>query len=53
MPQLNLNFTNLPDRLTIVWEQLDSQQKQLIVETLSRLLIKVCQSEKTEGPAHD
>ena len=53
MPQLNLNFTDLPHPLTIVWERLDSQQKQLVVETLARLLSKVCQSEKPEEPAHD
>jgi hypothetical protein len=53
MPQLNLNFTDLPHPLTIIWEQLDSQQKQLIIEALARLLSKGCQSQKAEEAAND
>ncbi len=53
MPQLNLNFSNLPDPLLRVWDQLDSQQKQIIVETLARLLAKVTQSDKAEESNHD
>jgi len=53
MPQLNLNFANLPDPLLHVWEGLDSQQKQIVIETLARLLTKVGQTVKPEEPSHD
>jgi hypothetical protein len=53
MPQLNLNFANLPDPLLRVWERLDSQQKQIIIETLARLLTKGTQSVKPKEPSHD
>ncbi len=54
MPQLNLNFSNLPEQRTIIWEHLDPQQRQLVVETLARLLSKIPQPEKPEEPAaHD
>ncbi len=53
MPQLNLNFSNLPDPLLRVWDKLNSQQKQIIVETLARLLAKVTQSDKAEESNHD
>ncbi len=54
MPQLNLNFTNLPEQNTLVWEQLDHQQRQLVVEALARLLSRTPQPEYSEEPAaHD
>jgi len=53
MPQLNLNFTDLPEHRPIVWEQLGSQQKKLVVETLARILSKVSQPGKSEEPSHD
>lgn len=53
MPQLNLNFANLPDPLLRVWEKLDPQQKQFIIETLARLLTKSAQPVNPEEPAHD
>ena len=40
MPQLNLNFIDIPVPETCLWEQFDDQQKRLVVETLARLLIK-------------
>jgi hypothetical protein len=40
MPQLNLNFTDIPIPETCLWEQLDDQQKQIVIETLARLLVQ-------------
>ena len=51
MPQLDLKFTELPAPETPQWEELDSQQKQTVVETLSRLLVKAIQPEKPKEPA--
>ena len=40
MPQLNLNFFDIPIPQTCLWEELNNQQKQLVIETLARLMIK-------------
>jgi hypothetical protein len=40
MPQLNLNFTDLPIPETYLWEQWDDEQKRIVIEILSRLLIQ-------------
>ena len=40
MPQLNLNFADIPVPETCLWEQFDDEQKQLVVEALARLLTK-------------
>ena len=40
MPQLNLNFTDIPIPETHLWEQFDDEQKRLVIETLARLLVK-------------
>jgi hypothetical protein len=40
MPQLNLNFTDIPVPETCLWEQFDDVQKQIVIETLVRLLVK-------------
>jgi len=53
MPQLNLNFTELPVPNTLVWERLDQQQKQIVIEALSRLLTKAAQPENSTEPSHD
>ena len=39
MPQLNLNFNDIPIPETCLWEQLDDQQKRIVIETLARLLV--------------
>ena len=38
MPQLNLNFTDIPIAERCLWEQFDDEQKQTLVEILARLL---------------
>jgi len=40
MPQLNLNLFEIPIPQTCLWEELNNQQKQLVIETLARLMIK-------------
>jgi predicted Fe-S protein YdhL (DUF1289 family) len=40
MPQLNLNFNDIPIPETHLWEQFDDEQKRTVVENLARLLIK-------------
>ena len=40
MPQLNLNFTDIPIPETHLWEQFDDEQKRIVIETLARLLVQ-------------
>lgn len=51
MPQLDLQFAKPPVPETPKWEQLDPQQKQIVVEILSRLLVKAIQPENPKEPA--
>ena len=37
MPQLSLNFNEIPIPETHLWEQFDDEQKCLVIEILSRL----------------
>ena len=39
MPQLNLNFLDIPIPETRLWEELDDERKQLVIETLARLMV--------------
>ena len=48
MPQLHLNFTDIPIPETCLWEQFDNQQRKTVVETLSRLLVKATQDQQPE-----
>jgi phenylpyruvate tautomerase PptA (4-oxalocrotonate tautomerase family) len=48
MPQLNLNFIEIPIPETCLWEQFDSEQKRLVIETLTRLLVKLTQANNQE-----
>lgn len=48
MPQLNLNFTDIPIPETCLWEQLDDQQKRTVVEALARLLVKATRTTHQE-----
>ncbi len=40
MPQLILNFNDIPIPETHLWEQLDDEQKRIVVEDLARLFVK-------------
>ena len=48
MPQLNLNFQDLPIPETHLWQQFDDDQKRLVIETLSRLLVKATRVNQLE-----
>ena len=53
MPQLYLNFTDIPIPETCLWEQLDHQQKRIAVETLARLLLKTTQTVRPQEETDD
>jgi len=53
MSQLNLNFTDIPIPETCLWEQLDDQQKRIVIETLARLLVKATRDEHQEQSNND
>jgi predicted Fe-S protein YdhL (DUF1289 family) len=48
MPQLNLNFNDIPVPETCLWEQLDDQQKRIVIETLARLLVQATSDKRQE-----
>ena len=48
MPQLNLNFTDIPIPETHLWEQFDDEQKRIVIETLARLLVKAARANNQE-----
>jgi hypothetical protein len=52
MPQLNLNFHEIPIPETYLWEQFDDQQRRAVLEILSRLLVKATQDNRQEQ-THD
>jgi predicted Fe-S protein YdhL (DUF1289 family) len=47
MPQLNLNFHEIPIPETHLWEQFEDQQKRAVLEILSRLLVKATQDNQS------
>jgi hypothetical protein len=47
MPQLNLNFHEIPIPETYLWEQFDEEQKRAVLEILSRLLVKATQNSQS------
>jgi predicted Fe-S protein YdhL (DUF1289 family) len=53
MPQLQLNFIDLPIPETCLWEQLDDEQKRIVVETLARLLLKATRTGKHQEQTND
>jgi phenylpyruvate tautomerase PptA (4-oxalocrotonate tautomerase family) len=48
MPQLNLNFIDIPVPETCLWEQFDQEQKRVLIETLVRLLVKATRDQNQE-----
>ena len=48
MPQLNLNFNDIPIPETCLWDQLDDQQKRIVIETLARLLVQATRNQHPE-----
>jgi hypothetical protein len=53
MRQLPLSFTDLPLPETRVWEQLDDEPKQAVVQTLARLLSQAVQAHPPQEEAND
>jgi hypothetical protein len=53
MPQLHLNFTDLPVPEERLWEQLNDEPKQIVVEALARLIVKAARAENKKEPTHD
>jgi hypothetical protein len=47
MPQLNLNFQEIPIPEAHLWEQFDEVQKRAVLEILSRLLVKAAQNSQS------
>ena len=48
MPQLRLNFTDIPIPETCLWEQFEDQQKRIVIETLARLLVQATRAKHQE-----
>jgi hypothetical protein len=48
MPQLNLNFNDIPIPETHLWEQFDEDQKRVVIETLVRLLVQATRDRHQE-----
>jgi hypothetical protein len=48
MPQLNLNFNDIPIPETHLLEQFDDEQKRIVIETLARLLIQATRNQHQE-----
>jgi predicted Fe-S protein YdhL (DUF1289 family) len=53
MPQLNLNFTDIPIPETCRWDQFDDERKRIVIETLARLLTKAARAGKHQEPTND
>jgi hypothetical protein len=51
MPQLSLNFNDIPIPETHLWEQLEDEQRRLVIEILSRLLISATRESQQEPPS--
>ena len=48
MPQLNLNFEDIPIPETCLWEQFDDEQRRIVIETLARLLTQAIRDRSQE-----
>lgn len=53
MPQLQLNFTDLPVPQERLWEQLNDESKQIFVEALARLIVKAARARNNKEPTHE
>jgi len=52
MPQLTLEFNDIPILETHLWDQFDDEQRRLVIEILSRLFVKATRHNQQE-PIHD
>jgi phenylpyruvate tautomerase PptA (4-oxalocrotonate tautomerase family) len=53
MAQLNLIFTDFPLPQTQLWEQFDQAQKQVLIEILTRLMVKAARTRSPEELDND
>ena len=53
MPQLNLNFLDIPVPETCLWEELDDEHRQLVIETLARLMLNAARTATPRETAND
>ena len=53
MPQLNLMFNNIPIPESCLWEQLSDDHKQIVVETLVRLIVQAARTNNREEQTND
>ena len=53
MPQLNLNFLDLPVPETCLWEELKDEHKQLVIEALARLMANAVRTARPREAAND
>lgn len=53
MPQLNLNFLDIPIPETCLWEELDDEHKQLVIEMLARLMVNAVRTGESQEAAND
>jgi hypothetical protein len=52
MPQLPLNFIDIPVPETRLWEQIDDEHKRIVIEILARLLLQTTRPRRQE-PTND
>lgn len=48
MPQLQLSFIDISIPETRLWEQLDDEHKQIVIEILARLLVRTTRPQNQE-----
>ena len=53
MPQLNLNFPDIPIPETCLWEERDDEHRQLAIETPARLMVNVVRTGNPQEAAND
>jgi hypothetical protein len=53
MPQLHLNFFDIPIPETHLWEQLDDEQRRIVIEALARLMTNATRTGKSQEHTND
>jgi len=53
MPQLNLKFSDIPIPEELVWEQVNDEQRQLVVEALARLITQAARASQRQEETND
>jgi hypothetical protein len=53
MPQLHLNFLDIPIPETHLWDQLDDQQRRIVIEILARLMTNATRAGTSQEQTND